>query len=346
MDAEKQVINYPNGDIYIGCLDENGLPDGYGVMEYKDKHGCVLLGKELFLKEYRGDWKHGVHSGSGRMVFQKIYEVSVKYSGDWRDGKPDGLGKLTITDKGKRTCYDGEWKAGLRNGLGKYIKEDDFLPSEEYNGEWVDDKRCGNGERKYTYNRPYKNCKVETCSGVWENDRLNGHGVWTSTTGERIECEWVDGLKQGPGTYTLADGLSVSAVWENNSLLSSGISVLGAPDSMILFIRVGHSGLDYNRKAVVLLPAKVGKYTMDDVFIVEGTKDWRRKQMCITITDVEDSCVSFIVPSDFVRGSEPYKGKITRGERVELGFCIEGNARIYDEDYDYDITATFIMECN
>lgn len=344
MDAEKQVINYPNGDVYVGSMDEKGLPHGFGVMKYKEEPYYEWMKEEVSFKEYRGEWQHGVRSGSGVMKFHAKTKESVKYSGEWIDNKPDGQGKITLTSKDCQEGYEGGWKAGLRHGWGKYHKliDSKYYPSEEYEGEWVNDLRCGKGSLKYTR----KPRKVEVYSGEWKNNKLNGHCVWTSADGNTIECEWIDNRKQGLGTFTFADGLTLSARWENDEMLPNGISVIDSPDTLVLHITVGHSGLDYNRIATVLLIAKEGEYKMDDVSIIKGTKEWRRNQQFITITDIKDDCVKFIIPSDFVEGDSPYYGRIARGEKVELGFSRECVATIYDEDYDYTIAGTFVMECN
>ena len=45
-------IDYPNGDIYIGDVDENGLPHGKGVMRYKQQSYGKWLGYQVCYKEY------------------------------------------------------------------------------------------------------------------------------------------------------------------------------------------------------------------------------------------------------------------------------------------------------
>ena len=47
-------IDYPNGDIYIGDVDENGLPHGKGVKRYKQQSYGKWLGYQVCYKEYKG----------------------------------------------------------------------------------------------------------------------------------------------------------------------------------------------------------------------------------------------------------------------------------------------------
>ena len=54
-----KTIQYKNGNSYKGDVDAEGLPHGYGCMDYK-LNGCC--GK------YKGQWEHGKRSGTGHYI--------------------------------------------------------------------------------------------------------------------------------------------------------------------------------------------------------------------------------------------------------------------------------------
>ena len=79
------------------------------------------------------------------------------------EGRRDGYGKCTWTDG---STYTGRWKNGYRDG-----EKGEFTDSggDMYTGSWDDDIRVGNGTMKYADGK--------VIVGVWEKDRLNGHGT-------------------------------------------------------------------------------------------------------------------------------------------------------------------------
>jgi len=48
--------------------------------------------------------------------------------------------------------------------------------------------------------------ETEQAAGDWKGGRLDGHGVWQHSGGERYEGQWKNGRKHGHGVYTWADG--------------------------------------------------------------------------------------------------------------------------------------------
>jgi hypothetical protein len=64
-------------------------------------------------------------------------------------------------------CRPGQWPSG-----------------EQYTGEWMDDKRSGQGTNKYASGLVY--------TGEWKADKKHGQGVQVLSSGERLLGEWVD----------------------------------------------------------------------------------------------------------------------------------------------------------
>ena len=67
------------------------------------------------------------------------------YRGEYKNGKPDGYGVYTWANG---STYEGYFANGLKAGKGKWKKspEQPGGPTNEYNGEYQNDKKCGQGE--------------------------------------------------------------------------------------------------------------------------------------------------------------------------------------------------------
>lgn len=333
------TIEYPNGDIYIGEVDEQTQPHGRGIMKYKQQPYGKWFDAQVSYKEYKGEWAHGVKSGRGEMRYYQNGHGSMKYSGEWKNDLPNGKGKFTnfggVTDE----TYIGDFKDGLRHGFGIFEKSWDkgTYPPKKYEGEWKDDVRCGKG---ICYYGRYEENVYE---GEWLNDMRDGHGVWRYENGDAVECEWKCGSKNGSGTYTFANGNSFQAEWKDDKLLMNTVkkSETSVP---ILLIYVYRSGFDYNKRATCLMEAKVGEYILEDKTIVPLKNNSKEKPL-ITITSVDNERVSYVVSSEFVEGNFPVSDSITSGEKKEYSYCKECTATIYDEDYDYTIEREIMIEC-
>tara|TARA_B100000963_G_scaffold360705_1_gene392650 strand:+ start:849 stop:1907 length:1059 start_codon:yes stop_codon:yes gene_type:complete len=96
------VREYENAT-YIGCLDVETRPDGYGVLN--------IAGDK-----YEGYWSKGKKNGLGKYT----YSDGNYYEGDWVNDKQDGFGKLVYANG---DIYEGYYKNGMRNGEGKLISE-------------------------------------------------------------------------------------------------------------------------------------------------------------------------------------------------------------------------------
>jgi hypothetical protein len=97
------TITYPNGDFYVGQVNEMGVPHGEGTYTWED--GSV----------YKGTWLMGFKEGFG------IYETleGYRYRGEWRRSEKWGFGVESGETLDQRSfVYEGGFMRNQRHGLG------------------------------------------------------------------------------------------------------------------------------------------------------------------------------------------------------------------------------------
>ncbi len=96
-------------------------------------------------------------------------------------------------------------RRGQKHGDGR-MKYDN---GNEYEGQWIDNKRDGKGKTKYASGNVY--------TGSWKTGKRHGFGVFIiKKTGDIYRGNWANGLKSGPGVYEYDDGeLDVSSYQED-----------------------------------------------------------------------------------------------------------------------------------
>ena len=157
---------FSNG-VYTGSIDSEGLPNGYGTMNYNN------------LDEYSGEWLHGKMHGTGIMK----YANGDIYEGDWYNNKKQGEGKYTWKD-GK--TYEGEYKDDKRFHKGKYTGWSGSIYNGEiwegeYIGEHVNDVFQGFGS--------FIISNGDTFEGIFEKGQI-WNGIYTKNG---VDIEIVDG---------------------------------------------------------------------------------------------------------------------------------------------------------
>ena len=126
-------------DFYIGESDENHLPHGTGEKNYVKGEYYNLLGYNVAMKRYSGDWVHGVQSGYAEMRFFVEGYDGMLYDGAVECGQPHGDGYIGIwVDDYSEDYYEGNFCHGKRNGHGCMRKDEIY-----FEGEWVDDRLTG-----------------------------------------------------------------------------------------------------------------------------------------------------------------------------------------------------------
>ena len=135
--------------MYVGLVDENGLPDGTGTFESVNSEGVKWI--------YSGDWKHGHWDGYG---IHK-WETGQTYCGEYVNDEVCGYGVLFDSTG---TIMAGNFENGYLKGYGAVYVGDDFVFWGNHNNGNADsgkvylsdgivvDATLINGTISYTYN--------------------------------------------------------------------------------------------------------------------------------------------------------------------------------------------------
>jgi hypothetical protein len=152
----------------------------------EDLGACIGTNEELF------------NDCFGEVTFKQNHPnwPGATYMGEWKDGKPNGHGTAiygtNINFPDMR--YVGEFKNGLSHGYGVMAGPD----GADYEGEWLNDKRSGQGILYFTDDVVY--------FGQFENDLINGQGTMTWPDGGKYVGPFVDDWQNGQGTFYYPDG--------------------------------------------------------------------------------------------------------------------------------------------
>ncbi|KAL3660088.1 hypothetical protein V7S43_015010 [Phytophthora oleae] len=117
--------------------------------------------------------------------------------------------------------YVGEMNADQtqRHGKGKCT----YANGDEYEGDWRDDLRCGQGVMRYSNSQG-------VYAGEWEEDRRHGFGIYeyhvlessngwsTLRQSKKYEGQWIRDRKHGPGTLTFSDDTKLVGLWVDDIL--------------------------------------------------------------------------------------------------------------------------------
>ena len=220
----KKTIKYPNGDVYIGEVNNGNKRHGKGKMTYK-RAGMV----------YEGEWKNGLYYGKGK----KTYGNGDWYKGGWKDGYQHGQGKYTYAHG---SVYEGEFKNRARHGQGKMI----YKNGDVYKGNWNCNKEHGQGtlhkkngfiftgitrDKKLIGKFFYPNRCIfigviekgkhfstregpgqmiypekDWYSGEWKDRKKHGWGKYKDCKGDIYEGEWREDQKEGWFKVTRKNG--------------------------------------------------------------------------------------------------------------------------------------------
>jgi len=125
-DAQKIILHaYPNGDTYIGAMDNSKTNQCIGFGIYKCKNTTFI-----------GEFIHGKRHGYGRL---QLHPNRGSYSGEYVNDRKHGLGTLMLKDG---SCYHGLFQNGKMEGHGTLR---DVRNGTVYIGEWKGGKRHGKG---------------------------------------------------------------------------------------------------------------------------------------------------------------------------------------------------------
>ena len=182
--------------LYSGETDDQGRPNGHGIMEYHDEGG-----------RYEGAWEKGKEQGFG--VFENEW---WKYVGMWEDGEEHGHGVKEHSD-GDR--YVGEWEFGWENGHGICT----YADGDRHVGEWVNGDRHGKGTYHFQDGTIIEGSWVadifrDSYQGEMKDGIPHGLGRYTSPEyGYSYAGEWKNGKEHGFGVFEYPDGEVYQGGW-------------------------------------------------------------------------------------------------------------------------------------
>eukprot|EP01032_Pedospumella_encystans_P014664 gene14664-16821_t len=224
----KGVYEYIDGTVYEGSF-MRGQRDGWAKVLYANKNE-VLEGQFMFDRLFKGQ---GVlHNSDGSVYNGEIdnfkyttgvltYANGSTYEGTFSDNLPfNGVGCGNV---GEKDVYCGNWVDGVATGSGQISYGD----GSTYTGEVVKGLKHGQGTFVYADGSVYE--------ATWVENRLHGAGRHTivDSSGEctgMFEGHWVDGLKQGTGTYTYLNGGRM-LVGEYTQGMRNGVHTLMYPST-------------------------------------------------------------------------------------------------------------------
>ena len=119
-----------------------------------------------------------------------IYENDHLYKGDFVNGLRHGFGK----DYRKNVRYEGEFVEDKKCGKGQIM----FLSGDEYKGEFKDNKFNGYGRYKWKNGEEY--------IGYYLNGKFHGEGLHKWGNNEYYKGQFINGIRQGKGEIGLSSG--------------------------------------------------------------------------------------------------------------------------------------------
>ena len=177
-----------------------------------------------YLEDGQKIQEHNSRNYTGRADVK--YANNDTYSGDFKDGLREGNGTYTYhkEEGGEETAnipnnqYQGEWLVNKKHGIGTMI----YGAIGEYFGRFENGKRHGEGVFKYkksgnVYSGSWKygvkhgygefifNDTKMKIAGNWENGKIN-HGKWIFPNGTYFEGPFVNNYPQGEGVWHFING--------------------------------------------------------------------------------------------------------------------------------------------
>jgi len=158
-EGASQTYNFPDGSVFIGVHDENGLQTGFG--EFYWPSGDT----------YCGEFLQGQFNGNGTLT----YAAGGSYSGNWEMGQKEGFGILQFADGSE---YSGNFKNNLIQGDGTYT----FVNGDVYTGSFMNQRYEGIGTYTWSNGNEF--------TGEWSNGVKQGGGLMTYVDGTIQEGRW------------------------------------------------------------------------------------------------------------------------------------------------------------
>jgi hypothetical protein len=142
---------------------------------------------------YDGDWLMGMREGRGSLM-----HLGNRYEGAWHNDRRDDVdGRMSYATG---DIYDGRWRGSMPNGAGVITWRDGAV----YQGDFLNGRMHGKGTLVWSTG--------DTYTGEFFQGMMHGKGTFffnpESVGGRKMgyHGDWRDGLFQGKGILSLADG--------------------------------------------------------------------------------------------------------------------------------------------
>ncbi|KAL4427202.1 hypothetical protein ABPG74_013406 [Tetrahymena malaccensis] len=204
-------------------IQENNL-----LSQHSPPQNNKIIAKKYLDKEEEKFQKCSSVSNIQKEYVYEKYEDGAYYEGENWGTLRWGLGKFVYADG---ACYEGEWERGQMNGFGKL-----YYPSGQlaYEGKWKDDKFDGRGvihnEKPIpiSYGQEIDYQDFNKMSEEWTKfdgefkiDEKSGFGTFYFSNSSKFQCNFVNDMAQGVGTFTLSDGKTqIVGEWKQNILVN------------------------------------------------------------------------------------------------------------------------------
>lgn len=198
---------------------------------------------------YVGEWEDDDYHGEGKYMYaiEPITGVRRVYQGSYVKGRREGHGSMIYNP---HMQYVGEWKAGKENGKGllRWENGDMFeglffeghrvagrlvcVDGNVYEGEWLDDKKHGQGREVYPNGARYV--------GTFLYSKRHGSGMTTNADGSIYDGEYVSGERYGYGRSIRADGSGYEGMYVRDMRHGQGCEY--GPGHVLLWQGMWHEG--------------------------------------------------------------------------------------------------------
>ena len=222
INAKKRYINniifkYKNKDFH-----SENITDCINNAEYCYKGSIELITNnkcgpgELLYSD--GSQKNGLFYDNKFVGWNNyIDKYGTIYVGLFINDKLNGKGLKYI--HGNDHIYKGDFLNGLRHGFGK-----DYRNNMRYEGEFLNDKKCGKGQIMFSsgdeYKGEFKDNKFngygrykwkngEEYIGYYLNGKFNGEGLHKWGINEYYKGEFINGIRQGKGEIGFSGGKKI-----------------------------------------------------------------------------------------------------------------------------------------
>jgi hypothetical protein len=295
------IYTWKDGAAYAGQWNK-GKREGEGTQYFADGffgHGTysgdqLITGYSQFNTSsgdtYKGTLKNGVIDGWGLYTFAN----GIKYLGFVENGKFNGLGKYSWPDGNQ---YLGYFENGKRNGKGVYITKD----KKALAGDWLNDQFTSGKSFGFAGEAETPTPEIKLASSLYlsadciSGNCLSGNGTRSMPDGTKYmgdftdglengrgikyyfdgeyEGLWVQGMREGVGTFRLKDDFNVIGEFHNEELDGYVFFYDNTGKMFVDFFRNGKKVFRINENAAIPssgVTSRAMDKTMSEMVVPDG----------------------------------------------------------------------------